>query len=372
MSMRRVWETRPTTVTSSVGNRLTKVPDTSPNANETVVYGYDDENRLTSVLITAGTNAKQIAFAYDPFGRRISKTLIKDEIGSDCTSPNVCPRTTNYVYDGQSIILEYQNGSITAKYTHGPNIDEPLAVEKSGQTYYYHADGLGSISSLSDPSGSIVQTYSYDSFGNMTATGSISQPYTYTAREYDGETGMYFYRARFYDPKAGRFKTKDPIGFAGGDVNLYAYVANNPINWTDPLGLCKCDGGIWDIGAGNSSLSLGAGGYGSWGFVTYTCRSNPKTICKGKKFCVGGGLYAGVGFGWSLTGEVYGQNTSGGLSGWGNTTLTGGLAYGIGRIGISAPWFGKGGGVTGGFGLSGGAALITCYVFDLQCECPCE
>ena len=136
--------------------------------------------------------------------------------------------------------MEYdQSGNITAKYIHGPNIDEPLAVQQGTNTYYYHADGLGSITDLSNASGSIVQTYSYDSFGNMTATGNIRQPFTYTAREYDSETGMYFYRARYYDPKVGRFVTKDPIGFAGDDVNLYNYVGANPINWIDPEGLYK-------------------------------------------------------------------------------------------------------------------------------------
>jgi RHS repeat-associated protein len=83
-----------------------------------------------------------------------------------------------------------------------------------------------------------VQRYAYDSFGNMTITtnGNINQPYTYTSREYDTETGMYFYRARYYDPKVGRFVTKDPIGFAGGDVNLFGYTKNNPVNFNDPIG----------------------------------------------------------------------------------------------------------------------------------------
>ena len=103
--------------------------------------------------------------------------------------------------------------------------------------WYVHADGLGSITSLTDTNGTIVQTYTYDSFGNITQAGSITQPFTYTGREYDSETGMYFYRARYYDPKVGRFVTKDPIGFDGGDVNLYNYVGGSPINHTDPYGL---------------------------------------------------------------------------------------------------------------------------------------
>ncbi|HPD56937.1 MAG TPA: RHS repeat-associated core domain-containing protein [Smithellaceae bacterium] len=89
--------------------------------------------------------------------------------------------------------------------------------------------------------GNVVQKYEYDSFGNMQPTHRwIKQPYTYTAREFDPETGLYYYRARYYDAKAGRFITRDPIGFDGGDVNLYAYVGNNPVNLKDPFGFKSC------------------------------------------------------------------------------------------------------------------------------------
>ena len=67
--------------------------------------------------------------------------------------------------------------------------------------------------------------------------GEVKQPYGFTGREWDKETGLYYYRARYYDPKGGRFIGKDPIGFNGGDVNLYRYVSNNPVNWRDPSGL---------------------------------------------------------------------------------------------------------------------------------------
>jgi RHS repeat-associated protein len=86
--------------------------------------------------------------------------------------------------------------------------------------------------------GIMVQRYGYDSFGNQRpGVHPIKQPFAYTGREYDPETGMYYYRARYYDPKAGRFISRDPIGFAGGDINLYAYVGNNPVNLFDPFGL---------------------------------------------------------------------------------------------------------------------------------------
>jgi len=219
-----------------VGNRLTSAYELTPSVNETTTYGYDDENRLTGIQTTRNSQTQQLTFAYDPFGRRIRKTVSPFGGGAG--------EVTNYVYDGQNIILEYNTSNeIQTRYTHGPNIDEPLAIEITGATtttpYYYHADGLGSITALSNASGNIIQRYEYDSFGNQTITtnGGIKQPFTFTAREFDAETGMYFYRARYYDPKAGRFVTRDPIGFNGGDVNLYAYVGNNPVNWGDPEGL---------------------------------------------------------------------------------------------------------------------------------------
>ncbi len=174
-------------------------------------------------------------------GRRIAKSV-----------NNV---VTWYVYDGNAILAAYDlSGTVTARYAHGLNIDEPLAVQQGSITSFYHADGLGSIVALTNAAGSVVQTYSYDSFGNVTLSGGITQPYTYTAREYDYETGLYFYRARYYDPKAGRFITKDPISFAGGDVNLYGYVENNPVNWIDPFGL-EAGITIWQpVGWGSSSF----------------------------------------------------------------------------------------------------------------------
>ena len=91
---------------------------------------------------------------------------------------------------------------------------------------------------ITDASGNIVQRYSYEAFGQLTASDpTFDNFYTYTGREYDKETGLYYYRARYYDAMEGRFISKDPIGFAGGDVNLYNYVGGNPINYVDPSGL---------------------------------------------------------------------------------------------------------------------------------------
>jgi RHS repeat-associated protein len=96
---------------------------------------------------------------------------------------------------------------------------------------------LGSITAITDSSRNVVQRYSYDSFGKPTPQTSFRNSYQFTGREWDKETGLHYYRARYYDPVDGRFISIDPIGFAGGDVNLLGYTGGNPLNRIDPTGL---------------------------------------------------------------------------------------------------------------------------------------
>jgi len=114
-------------------------------------------------------------------------------------------------------------------------------MRRSSATSFYQEDGLGSVTSLSNGAGALAQTYSFDSFGKTTPTGGLVNPLQYTGREFDSETGLYFYRARYYDPNAGRFLSEDPIEFAGGS-NFYAYALNRPAILVDPSGL---DGHTW-------------------------------------------------------------------------------------------------------------------------------
>ena len=123
-------------------------------------------------------------------------------------------------------------------------IDEPLSLEVFGgdgtfdQAYTYHADHLGSIRFITDSVGNIANSYEYDSYGRPGfSVELIAQPFRYTGREYDEATELYHYRARQYDPETGKFLQEDPIGFAGGDLNLQRYVGNNPLTYTDPSGL---------------------------------------------------------------------------------------------------------------------------------------
>ena len=141
-------------------------------------------------------------------------------------------------YDGDNVVDETNSsGTAVARYSQGLNIDEPLAMLRSSTTSYYQADGLGSVTSLSNTSGAIANSYTYDSFGKQTAsTGSLVNPFRYTARESDTETGLYYYRARYYDQSVGRFSAEDPIGFRAGP-NFYKYVSNNPTTLADPFGL---------------------------------------------------------------------------------------------------------------------------------------
>src|SRR5437588_12921919 len=96
---------------------------------------------------------------------------------------------------------------------------------------------LGSITSLTDPAGAVVETNEYDSFGReLSHTGPVVHPYRYTAREWEADTNLYYYRARYYDQSTGRFLSEDPIGFAGG-INFFDYSFNNPAKFIDPSGL---------------------------------------------------------------------------------------------------------------------------------------
>jgi RHS repeat-associated protein len=140
-------------------------------------------------------------------------------------------------------LCKSQRSKATARSRTGPlftdslNIDESLSELISGTTSYYEHDGLGSVSSLSNSAGALANTYTYDSYGKLTAsTGTTANPFQYTGREFDAETGIYYYRARYYDENVGRFIGEDPIRFKAGP-NFYEYVKGNPVALKDAYGL---------------------------------------------------------------------------------------------------------------------------------------
>ncbi len=208
----------------------------------TYLYYYDCENRLTDV--NDQSDNPVVSYKYDFAGRRVKKTIHDSQT------------TIHYTYDGGQVIAEYDgDGVLLRKFVYGPGIDEPIAMANYAggfAIYYYHYDGLGSVVALSDSNANIVEKYEYDVFGAATIrdtndairnTSLYGNPYMFTGRRYDSETGLYYYRFRYYNPEIGRFLQTDPIRYAAG-LNLYTYVLNNPVNWVDPYGLLYER--IWD------------------------------------------------------------------------------------------------------------------------------
>ena len=208
------------------GNTITKT-----DSSGTTTYGWDFDNRLVSVGL-AGSGGT-ISFKYDPLGRRIQKSSLAS--------------TTNYLYNGNNTIAEMDgSGGFIVHYAQGDGFDEPLSELRRGVTVYYEADGLNSITSISSSTAALVNTYSYDLFGNITgSTGTLTNPFQYTARETDPETGLRYYRMRYYDPADGRFLSEDPL--ISDSRSLYAYTGNNPVNWIDPSGLYMSKAECWRL-----------------------------------------------------------------------------------------------------------------------------
>jgi RHS repeat-associated protein len=142
---------------------------------------------------------------------------------------------------------QYTGGSVADMWP-GPGLDENFARTDTSGSYAMLSDALGSTIGLVNSSGAIGTGYEYGPFGQTTMTGASStNPFQYTGREMDS-TGLYYMRARYYNPIAQRFISQDLIGLSGGQVNLNAYVFNNPINFVDPLGLSGGGGAFDEMG----------------------------------------------------------------------------------------------------------------------------
>ena len=180
-------------------------------------FNWNARNQLASMNFGADS------FQYDGYGRRVGKTI--------------SGTTTNYLYDRTNIVQELSGSTVTANLLAGLGVDERFLRADSSGAPNFLTDALGSTIAMTNSSGSNVVQYTYDPFGNTTVTsGGSTNSYEYTGRENDG-TGVYFYRGRCYSPTLQRFMSEDPIGFGGGQVNLYAYVGNNPLNLIDPTGM---------------------------------------------------------------------------------------------------------------------------------------
>jgi RHS repeat-associated protein len=161
--------------------------------------------------------------------RRPARALAADSDGEGKAKPE----TEYFVYDGEHIALVFdEQGEQTHRYLYGPQIDQILADEVAGgDVHWALTDHQGSVRDVIDSEGNLVNHIRYDSFGNVTSQSNASLDFRfgYTGREFDQETGLHYYRARYYDASIGRFIGEDPVGFGAGDTNLYRYVGNRPL-----------------------------------------------------------------------------------------------------------------------------------------------
>jgi RHS repeat-associated protein len=301
-------------------------------------YVWNARNQLVSMNMSAES------FQYDPLGRRVTKTILGT--------------TTNYLYDGLSPTQELSGTTPTANLLTGA-VDEYFQRTDSSGPANFLADALGNTIAVTNSSGTNIAQYTYEPFGNTTITGSSNSTYQYTGRENDG-TGVYFYRARYYNQTTQRFVSEDPIDFEDG-TNKYQYVANSPPNFTDPRGLQTTQTGVGGTFTAAPLALTGGGGvatdeFGDVGLYLYG----------------GGGAGFGAGFSGGLQGSLSNGNTINDLSGsFYNTSIGGGDGIGGSYDGFSGTSpsgnqvAGLGGTVGPAAGFSGFAGRTNTWVFPL-------
>lgn len=227
------------------GNRLvshdgyTMEYDADGNLKRKWRTGFDQYlnwNGLGQLTGVGRTGVGWASYAYDGLGRRVRR--VDNNNGA----------VTHYVYHDDDLVLELDGaGNRIREYSYLPGIDRPHAMRQwangaGGAMYYYQLQSPGHVEALVDLSRNVVNQYRYTPFGtpvNGFPVEGTPNPLQYMARELDATTGLYYVRNRWYDPEMGRFISEDPIGLAGG-INLYAYAENNPVSFTDPMGLLPC------------------------------------------------------------------------------------------------------------------------------------
>jgi RHS repeat-associated protein len=242
-----LWEQQPTTVPYAPNtlnqygaiNGSTLDHDVNGNLrwDGVITCTYNYANQLIKVI---RSDDEQVLgeYKYDASGRRIYKKAWNEDTESFIE--------TYFYYDGGHCIEERNSGdTVIATYVFGNMTDEVLTMERNSETYYFHENSLGSIYAVTTGTGNVAERYLYNAYGqvsfldangNSIVSSTIGNRILFTSREFDSETGLYYYRARYYSAEQGRFINRDPA--ADDNLgNLYAYVGNNPYGFTDPLGL---------------------------------------------------------------------------------------------------------------------------------------
>lgn len=263
-SLNRVSSAPPSTYNYDNADELTQLAVTGGN---TTTFAYDQANQLSTQTVTNGsTQVQKYTYTYDPNGNRTKRV---DQANNTLTLSfdqanrmTAYSSTSTYAYNGdgvrtkktvngtaEALTWDLAEGSPTligdgsTSYVTGPG-GLPLEQVAGKTTSFYHLDQLGSVRVITDTRGSSLNTYTYDAFGNVTSrTGSLANPFQYTGQYQDSESGLYYLRARFYDPSTEQFISRDPI--ATRTREPYVYVQDTPLNGRDPSGLdptshCPC------------------------------------------------------------------------------------------------------------------------------------
>ncbi|HVA10216.1 MAG TPA: RHS repeat-associated core domain-containing protein, partial [Acidimicrobiales bacterium] len=346
------------------------------SGGNTTTLSYDIANQLKSLVVSnGGSTISSLGYSYDQNGNR-TRTI--DQSGNNTTysydganrlqdfqSPS---SGAGYGYNGDGLLTsEYAAGSTTVlvwnpqgslplivqagttSYVNGPDGLPLEQVTSAGSVYYYHQDQIGNTLAMTDASGAVQQSYHYDPYGNLTSSsGTISNPFQFQGQYLDPVSGLYYLRARFYDPVAAAFTIKDPVADVTG--HPYVYVGDSPLNSADPKGLF----GFGDIGrfvshvpwqavgvglgvgavtlsvlallgpeiviagvtVGAVQLAIGAGflGAAAAALDINSCQTGPDLACAGLAFGVLGAVAGGGGAGAAVAGGEAAAAALGGLA----------------------------------------------------------
>ncbi len=208
--------------------------ETSTDASGTTTYAYDALGNLRSVVLP---DAEQIEYGIDGQNRRVAKKVCP----APCTPPATPQPVQGFLYGDQLRIVAELDASndVVSRFVYATRANVPDSMIKSGVTYRILSDQVGSVRLVVNAdTGAIAQRIDYDAWGNPTyVTGPPDfQPFRFAGGLMDLDTGLVRFGARDYDPRVGRWTSKDPIGFSGNDANLFGYVMSDPVNMIDPSG----------------------------------------------------------------------------------------------------------------------------------------